>query len=93
MSNWHSMEADQVIRELSTDPHQGLSVEEARGRLGKYGYNELKGKEELVSASAVFSSRFKNILIIILVIAAVLSVFVPPLFGISIPAYLVAWFR
>jgi len=42
MSNWHSMEVDQVLKELNTDPHQGLSHEEARSRLEKYGYNELK---------------------------------------------------
>ncbi len=89
MSNWHSMEVDQVLKELNTDPHQGLSVEEAQRRLKKYGYNELERKGHLVSPSTLF----RNILIIVLVIAAVLSVFVPPLFRISIPAYWVAWFR
>ena len=93
MSNWHSMEVDQVLKELNTDPHQGLSVEEARSRLEKYGYNEVKRKEHLVSPSTLFRYRLKNTLIIILVIAAVLSVFIPPLFRISIPAYLIAWFR
>ncbi len=93
MSIWHSMEVDQVVKELNTDLHQGLSVEEARNRLKKYGYNELERKGHRVSPSALFSYQLKNILIIILVIAAVLSVFIPPLFRISIPVYLVAWFR
>jgi len=92
MSNWHSMEVDQVLKKLNTDPHLGLSVEEARSRLEKYGYNELK-KEEKISPSGTFINQFKKILIIILLIAAVLSVLVPPMFGISIRACLISWFR
>ena len=42
MPNWHSMVVDRVLRELNTDPHQGLIEEEVRSRLEKYGYNELK---------------------------------------------------
>ncbi len=72
MSNWHSMEADQVLKELNTDPRQGLTVEEVRTRLEKYGYNELK-KEEKISAFSIFINQFKNILIIILLIAIGLS--------------------
>ncbi len=72
MSNWHSMETDQVLKELNTDPRQGLTVEEVRTRLEKYGYNELK-KEEKISAFSIFINQFKNILIIILLIAIGLS--------------------
>ena len=72
MSNWHSMEVDQVLKELNTDPHQGLTVEEVRSRLEKYGYNELK-KEEKISPFSIFVNQFKNILIIILLIAIGLS--------------------
>jgi Ca2+-transporting ATPase len=67
------MEVDQVLKELDTNPHQGLSVEEARSRLEKYGYNELK-KEEPVSPFTLFVNQFKNILIIILLAAIGLSV-------------------
>ena len=66
------MEVDQVLKELNTNPHQGLSVEEVRSRLEKYGYNELK-KEEKISAFSIFINQFKNILIIILLIAIGLS--------------------
>jgi len=72
MSNWHSMEVDQVLRELNTDPYQGLSDEEVRNRLEKYGYNELK-KEERVSPFTLFINQFKNILIVILIGAIALS--------------------
>jgi len=92
MSNWHSMEVDQVLKKLNTDPHLGLSVEEARSRLEKYGYNELKREEQ---RQPLFWSlrKKKNIPITILLIAAVLSVLVPPMFGISIRACLISWFR
>ena len=75
MPNWHSMEVDQVLRELNTDPHQGLSEEEVRIRLGKYGYNELR-KEERISPFTLFFNQFKNILIIILIVAIGLSALV-----------------
>ena len=75
MSNWHSMETDQVLRELNTDPHQGLTEDDVKKRLEKYGYNELK-KEEGVSPFTLFINQFKNILIIILLIATVLSALV-----------------
>ena len=87
------MEVDQVLKELNTDPHQGLSAEEARSRLEKYGYNELKKEEQLILPSTLFIHKLKNILILILFIAAVLSVLVPLIFGISIRAYWISWFR
>jgi len=80
MSNWNLMEVDQVLRELNTDPHQGLSEEEVRKRLGKYGYNELKREEE---RRPPFWS-LKNILIIILLLAAVFSILVSLIFRVSI---------
>jgi Ca2+-transporting ATPase len=80
MSNWHLMEVEQVLRELNTDPHQGVSEEEARKRLGKYGYNELKREEE---RRPPFWS-LKNILITILLLAAVFSILVSLIFRVSI---------
>jgi Ca2+-transporting ATPase len=72
---WHSMEVAQVLTELDTDVHRGLMEDEVKGRLGKYGYNELK-KEERISPLLVFLNQFKNILIIILLIATLLSALV-----------------
>jgi Ca2+-transporting ATPase len=76
---WHAMEVDQVLRELETDPQQGLTENTAKSRLEKYGYNELK-KEERVSPFTLFINQFKNILIIILLIATVLSAVVGEIF-------------
>jgi len=70
--NWHSIEAAQVLKELNTDLHNGLSEDDVKRRLEKYGYNELR-KEEGVSPFTLFINQFKNILIIILLIATALS--------------------
>ncbi|MBM4271709.1 MAG: cation-translocating P-type ATPase [Deltaproteobacteria bacterium] len=69
---WHATEAALVLRELNTDPHRGLSSQEAKTRLEKYGHNELK-KEKKGSPFVLFINQFKNTLIIILIIAIVLS--------------------
>jgi Ca2+-transporting ATPase len=66
------MEVDQVLRELNTNPYQGLSDEEVQSRLEKYGYNELKREERRQPPFW----RIENILTLILLIAAVLSVLV-----------------
>jgi len=72
---WHSMVVERVLRELDTDPHQGLSEEEARRRVERYGPNELR-KEERASPFALFLNQFKNTLIVILLVATVLSALV-----------------
>jgi Ca2+-transporting ATPase len=72
---WHSLEIAQALKELGTDSHQGLSDEEVRSRLEKYGYNELK-EEEKTSSLTLFINQFKNIMITILLIATVLSALV-----------------
>jgi len=82
------MEVDQVLKELNTNLYQGLSDEEVQNRLEKYGYNELKREEQRQPS---FWS-LKNILTIILLNAAVLSVLVALMFP-SIPARLKSWLR
>jgi Ca2+-transporting ATPase len=69
---WHSTQVDSVLEHLGTDPKRGLTAEEARKRLEKYGYNELK-KEAKTSAFSLFINQFKNTLIIILAVATILS--------------------
>jgi Ca2+-transporting ATPase len=69
------METGQVLEELDTDIHSGLTDEEVKNRLEKYGLNELR-KEERISPYTLFINQFKNILIIILLVAVVLSALV-----------------
>ena len=69
--SWHDMKVDEVLQALDSGT-EGLSVEEAQKRLLKYGPNELK-KKKGKSPIRLFFEQFKDILIIILLIATVLS--------------------
>lgn len=80
------MSLGEVLRELNTNPHEGLSVEAAQGRLEKHGYNELnelKGKGQ----KRGFGWSFRGVLIMILFLAALISILMEMLFGIPIPPY------
>ncbi len=72
---WHALDVEQVLTELESDPHQGLTGEEANRRLHIYGTNELR-KEERISPFTLFLNQFKNILILILLVAVGLSAMV-----------------
>ena len=87
---WHAMEAQEVLNKLGTDSHQGLTEGEVKGRLEKYGYNELK-KEEKVSPIRLFINQFKNVLIIILLIATLLSALVGETFDALLILVIVAF--
>ena len=81
MATWHSMEVAQVLKELDTDSELGLTEDDVRIRLQRYGYNELRKKEERISPFIIFINQFKNILIAILLVAAVLSAVIGELMG------------
>jgi len=72
---WHSLETPQVLQQLKVDDRKGLTADEVRARLDRYGSNELK-KEERASPFTLFLNQFKNILIVILLIATALSAMV-----------------
>jgi P-type Ca2+ transporter type 2C len=77
--SWHSIGGAELLKELNTDPHQGLAEGEVKKRLEKYGYNELK-KEKAVSPFTIFFNQFRNILIITLLVATLLSALVGEIF-------------
>jgi Ca2+-transporting ATPase len=87
---WHSIEPAQVLKELNTDLHKGLTEDEVKKRLEKYGYNELK-KEEGISSLTLLINQFKNVLIIILLIATVLSALVGETFDAALILVIVAF--
>ncbi|MGD9071139.1 MAG: HAD-IC family P-type ATPase, partial [Desulfobacterales bacterium] len=72
---WHAMSRGAVLKELQTDLLNGLTPDEARRRLERVGPNELK-HETAVSPITIFIHQFKNILIVILIVAVVLSALV-----------------
>jgi P-type Ca2+ transporter type 2C len=70
---WHTFSVERVLEQLSAN-RAGLPADEARIRLVKHGPNELISADH-VSPWTVFANQFKNILIIILLIATAISAF------------------
>ena len=70
-NSWHSKSVEEVLEALETSP-KGLSSEEARRRLLKYGPNKLMEKEG-VSALRVFLNQFKDIFVLMLLFAIAFS--------------------
>jgi len=68
---WHSLETPQVLEKLQTST-QGLDVAEATNRLKHYGFNELTITAK-VSPLRILFNQFKNILILILLGATLVS--------------------
>ncbi|MBC7247208.1 MAG: cation-translocating P-type ATPase [Actinobacteria bacterium] len=69
--HWHLMEGEEVLRELASS-HRGLSSQEARERLERYGPNELEetgGKTPL----AMLLAQFSDFMILVLIAAAVVA--------------------
>ncbi|MDH5495617.1 MAG: HAD-IC family P-type ATPase, partial [Candidatus Bathyarchaeota archaeon] len=68
---WHSKSIEIVLEELQTDP-LGLKEEEVKQRLEKYGLNELK-ETKRTTAFQIFLNQFKDIFVIMLLIATAIS--------------------
>ena len=69
---WHQLEASRAIEQLRSDADKGLTSAVAAQRLVEYGPNELQ-RAHHVSAWEVLAGQFKNLLIVILLIAVGLS--------------------
>ena len=72
---WHSRTVDEVIRELQTDPDTGLTAEEVEHRLARFGRNELERRSG-PGPLRIFLRQFQEILVIVLLVAAVVSFFI-----------------
>jgi len=70
---WYNLSADDAMARLDSRSG-GLSHEEVAFRLEKYGHNELEG-DDSVSPWRLLLEQFKNVLIIILLVAVALSAF------------------
>ncbi|MBK7030422.1 MAG: cation-translocating P-type ATPase [Bacteroidales bacterium] len=71
---WFSKSVEAVLEELSVDPANGLSDDEAIARLKKYGSNKLLS-EKKKSIILLFFAQLKNWLIYILLGAVVITIF------------------
>ena len=85
MTNWYELTISETLSQLQVDPQQGLSSSEAARRLNEYGPNELQAAPS-ISPWTLLLEQFKNVLIIILLIATVISIFL----GHSIEAIAIA---
>ena len=70
--NWFNKGISEVEEELQTNVKEGLTEEQVKERYQKYGMNELKQKKKK-SLFVKFLEQFKDFMIIVLIIAAIIS--------------------
>ncbi|KUP09263.1 ATPase [Bacillus coahuilensis p1.1.43] len=73
MNQYHKISTDEALTQLDVTKN-GLTDQEASKRQEEYGLNEL-GEEKRKSSIQVFFEQFKDFLVIILIVAALLSAF------------------
>jgi Ca2+-transporting ATPase len=71
---WHAMEIQQVFDVLECSP-KGLTSAEADRRLQKFGYNELVERKR-VTPLQIFLNQFKDVFVIMLLVAIVFSIII-----------------
>ncbi|MDD2418193.1 MAG: calcium-translocating P-type ATPase, PMCA-type [Oscillospiraceae bacterium] len=69
---WYSSPQEQILRELNADLNMGLAEKDANERLKTYGYNKLNEKPPR-SFLRRFLDQLKDVMVIILMIAAAIS--------------------
>jgi len=72
--NWHAQTTQKVLQELSSSA-QGLEEHEGDNRRSRFGENKLKEKNKK-SVLAIVASQFKELMIVILFVAAIISALV-----------------
>ena len=69
---WHHRPVAEVVGELDSDAHAGLSPDEAERRRDEHGANEIE-QGEATSWLTILAAQFKSVLIYLLLVAAALS--------------------
>ena len=72
---WQKLSVDETLKTLNSDANKGLTEEEAKKRNLKFGLNELVEKEK-PGPIRLFLGQFKEILIVILIFAAIAAYYV-----------------
>lgn len=70
-----SKDIEETAKEFNTDLENGLNGESLSKSMDKYGFNELQGKKRQ-SLFVKFLNQFKDFMIVVLIIAAVVSGFI-----------------
>ena len=68
----HSQNREELLRELHTDPETGLTSAQVAELLGKHGENRLREKKKKTTLQR-FIDQFKDVMILILIAAAIVS--------------------
>ena len=71
-NNWYKKNIQEVKSILNTDIENGLTEDEAKKRIGQFGYNELE-EEKKRSPFKIFLSQFNDFMIWVLIAAALIS--------------------
>ena len=72
MKNWFNQSIDEVEKKLQTDIENGLTIEKVEEKRKQFGSNELEGKKKK-SLVIKFIEQFKDFMIIVLIISAIIS--------------------
>jgi len=76
MNDWWHLDFDEAARTLASDPQAGLSPDEALGRIGRFGPNQLLEKKG-AGPWRMFAEQFNDLMIWVLIGAALVSGFLP----------------
>ncbi|MDD5333024.1 MAG: cation-translocating P-type ATPase [Rhodoferax sp.] len=71
-SHWHLQDAHELARQHGVDPAHGLPEEEASRRAARHGPNEIRGRPGR-GLAGLFIDQFKDFMILVLIVAAVIS--------------------
>jgi Ca2+-transporting ATPase len=74
MPEFYQLDGDRALDELSSNLENGLSSADVKKRLEKYGHNELP-TDDGINWVQLIVSQFTEIMVIILIIAAIISAF------------------
>ncbi len=74
MANWHSISTDDTLKQLGSNA-AGLDNATVQQKLTEFGKNVLTGKKK-INPLVIFIRQFLNVMILVLVVAAVISFFI-----------------
>ena len=74
MANWHSISTDDTLKQLGSNA-AGLDKAAVHKKLAEFGKNVLIGKKK-INPLLIFIRQFLNVMILVLVVAAVISFFI-----------------
>ena len=72
--NWYSLSVEEVLKQTGSTSN-GLDDAAVQQKVAEFGKNELKGKKK-VSPLVIFIRQFLDVMILVLAVAAVISVFI-----------------